>query len=380
MRSLRSVGLVAALGACAALLAPGRVAAEQMWRVRSREALSLIADRFGVSVDELREWNAIEGDRIFVGQELVIRREGASAPAGGTYTIQGGDTLSGVALRFGVPLEQLRTNNPDIDDDRVREGQEIRIGEARRRVEHTIRAGENATQIAARYGVMLSDLREWNPRTPLDRIRIGRTLVVFTDEPESVSASVGHPAAGRLERAVRLGRHRAYVIRDRDKAWATLETSRWLVEGFDAVLAQHPRSPKVRVHDISNREGGFMSGHRSHQSGRDVDISYYQRFCGDGACPMWRMPPEQLDLERQWTLVEHWLQNDRVEAIFVDYRLQVELYRHARERGATREQLHRWFQYPRGRTHALGVIRHFPQHDDHMHVRFVCPESDPDCR
>lgn len=95
---------------------------------------------------------------------------------------------------------------------------------------------------------------------------------------------------------------------------------------------------------------------------------------------MWRLPPEQLDVARQWTLLEHWLRHDRVEAIFIDYRLQAELYRHAREEGASREELHRWFQYPRGRTHPLGIIRHYPQHDDHLHVRFACHESDADCR
>ena len=304
----------------------------------------------------------------------------AARPASGIYTVQGGDTLSAVAARFGVSFDQIREQNPEIDPDRIRVGQEIRLGEARRRIEHEIRPGENATRIAERYGVTLASLREWNPRVDLDRIRIGRKLVVFTDEPESVSESIGSPARGRLARAVQVRPHAAYVVRDRDKAWATHETARWLADAFDAVLVAHPRSPKVRVHDISNREGGFMHGHRSHQSGRDVDLSYYQRFCGDEACPMWRLPPEQLDVARQWTLLEHWLRRERVEAIFIDYRLQAELFRHAREQGATREELHRWFQYPRGRTHPLGIIRHFPQHDDHLHVRFACHDSDTECR
>jgi murein endopeptidase len=26
------------------------------------------------------------------------------------------------------------------------------------------------------------------------------------------------------------------------------------------------------------------------------------------------------------------------------------------------------------------VIRHFPNHEDHLHVRFVCPYSDLRCR
>lgn len=363
--------------------APG-VEAQGTWRVRSGDALSVIAERFGVSVDEIRAWNSLQGDVIFVGQEL---RVGADEPPGdddgardGRYEVESGDTLSGIALRFGVTVDQLAEWNPDLDGDRIRVGQELRVGPGRRRVVHAIQPGENATQIGARYGVTLRDLREWNPGRDLDRIRVGRSLVVFTEEPESQSLSIGAPYDGRLARAVRLRRHPAYVIRDGDRAWATQETAQWIVEAFDALRAAHPRAPKVRVHDISLREGGYMSGHRSHQTGRDVDLSYYQRSCRGIACPMWRMPPEQLDVERQWALLEHWLRRSQVEAIFIDYRLQARLYRHAREQGATRQELHRWFQYPRGRTHPLGIIRHYPQHDDHLHVRFVCPDTDPDCR
>ena len=66
--------------------------------------------------------------------------------------------------------------------------------------------------------------------------------------------------------------------------------------------------------------------------------------------------------------------------IFIDYRLQAKLYRYAKRKGATKAQLDRWIQYPRGKYEPNGVIRHFPNHDDHLHVRFVCPYSDVNCR
>lgn len=43
------------------------------------------------------------------------------------YLIRGGDTLSGVAREYGVPLNALLEANPDVDPNRLQIGQEIRI-------------------------------------------------------------------------------------------------------------------------------------------------------------------------------------------------------------------------------------------------------------
>ena len=123
-----------------------------------------------------------------------------------------------------------------------------------------------------------------------------------------------------------------------------------------------------------------MRDHRSHQSGRDVDISFYQARCPNGICPMRNLGPEDLDAERQWALFEAWLKSDQVELILMDHSLQRPLYEEARRRGATRAQLERWFQYPRSRHDRQGIIRHYPRHRNHAHVRFVCPDTDESCR
>ena len=87
-----------------------------------------------------------------------------------------------------------------------------------------------------------------------------------------------------------------------------------------------------------------------------------------------------MHLGPQWTLLEHWLRRGVAQVIFLDYGLQEVLYNYARRHGATRAELSTWFQYPRGRNASVGVIRHFPNHFDHVHVRFVCPEGDDLCR
>jgi len=451
-----------------------------VWRVQAGDMLSALAIRFGVTVDELRAWNGLEGDRILVGQELVVARDGSTSSAPSvpssasdstsaservaaaeatrpprdraerarraqeptpaepaseptiasdatsaaadapddapstreaarpaetrtrarstetartaeprtevrtdlpTYVLQRGDTLSHVARRHDTTVEQLLAINPGLRADRVAAGRRVHVPvpEGTLRIEHVARSGETLARLAERHRVSVRDLVRWNPGIRRG-LRAGRTVVIWSTVPASVSASVGAPNRGRLLEAEPMPPHPGYYVRDPSRSFGTLETVLWMQDAVQEVLDRHPRSPRLRVHDVSLREGGFMNGHRSHQSGRDVDISLYQRRCADRLCPMRNMQPDELDVERTFTLLEHWLKNDRLEAVFLDYSLQAPLYEEGRRRGYSRAQLSRWFQYPHGPAYPLGVVRHYPRHRDHAHVRFVCPDTDDGCR
>lgn len=300
-------------------------------------------------------------------------------PEGIEVRVASGDTLGHIAERFDVSVDDLVRWNPGLRPDRIRAGQTLIILNGQRRVVHVVQRGEFLSHIATRYEVAVDDLLRWNARLSRDRVSIGREIVVFTRVPESRSRSVGHPDAGRLEDARQLLRHPGLLVRAPDRAWGTDETVRWIAEAFDLVRRTDPQAPRVEVHDISQRRGGPMQGHHSHESGRDADFSYYQNGCR-GVCPFRRIGPAQLDVARQWALFSHWLESGRVEAIFVDHALQQVLYEHARASGVSRNDLSRWFQYPRPAEDRYGVIRHEPQHADHFHVRFICHETDPDCR
>ncbi len=45
------------------------------YRIRRGDTLSKIATRFGVSVDEIRRWNRMSSDRIVAGESLTIHAE-----------------------------------------------------------------------------------------------------------------------------------------------------------------------------------------------------------------------------------------------------------------------------------------------------------------
>lgn len=422
--------LTSCLLAIALLPALARADRPLLYAVRPGDALSLIAERFGISVTELRTWNGLEGDRILVGQELRLApanevtapaveatptaapvaevapasepapagEPAAEAPArareeaerpraprpprppGVTYEVRPGETLSAIAVRLGVDVATLLEHNESLNPNRIRAGQRLFVPESRPAIDLEVERGDSLARIAARHEVTVAEILRWNPAVRRNGLRAGRVLRLYSSVPLSRSESIGLPYNGSLVHPVELSPHPLYVIRESSRAYGTLETVRWIRDGFDAVRRQHPDGPRVRIHDLSDHDGGAMRDHRSHQSGRDVDIAFFRRRCGGNECGFANTTPGLLDVRRQWALLHAWLIGRRVEAIFIDYSLQQPLYEYARSQGATPAQLREWFQYPRGRGHAFGIIRHFAHHQDHLHVRFVCPDTDAECR
>ena len=97
------------------------------YTVQYGDTLSGIAQKFGVSVQELCEWNNIaNSNQIYAGQVLKIYSSGENASTT-TYTVQSGDTLSGIAARFGVTVSQLCQWNNIANPNQIYAGQVLRV-------------------------------------------------------------------------------------------------------------------------------------------------------------------------------------------------------------------------------------------------------------
>jgi LysM repeat protein len=103
--------------------------------VKSGDTLSGIAARFGTTATRLRNLNDLSSDLIRIGQVLKLPGAGtetaAPAPAPSTaprtYTIKSGDSLSGIAARFGTTTRKLMNLNDITDANRIRIGQVIKL-------------------------------------------------------------------------------------------------------------------------------------------------------------------------------------------------------------------------------------------------------------
>jgi murein DD-endopeptidase MepM/ murein hydrolase activator NlpD len=115
----------------------------------------------------------------------------AIAGSAGTYTVRWGDTLGGVAHRFGVPLRSLLAANHLTDPNRVRQGQVLTIPSrgapevvlptrlvAYRTTAHRVAPGETLGAIAHRYGTSVRQIVARNGIRDPDRVREGTILQV----------------------------------------------------------------------------------------------------------------------------------------------------------------------------------------------------------
>jgi membrane-bound lytic murein transglycosylase D len=97
-------------------------------RVRRGETLSGIADEYGVSQRDLRLWNKLDAEgRIRAGQRLRVSAPGTKASSARTHVGRWGDTLSGLAKRYGVTVAELRQANGLSTETTLRAGEALKI-------------------------------------------------------------------------------------------------------------------------------------------------------------------------------------------------------------------------------------------------------------
>lgn len=132
-----------------------------VYKVKSGDNLGFIAERFGVYVSDIKTWNNLRSDVIFVGQKLVVYSKKDRIPV--TASIQ--------------PIKEEKAA--------PKKAQEFKTGEF---VAYRVKNGDTLWSIAQKFpGVSPDNLMAWNGIT--SEIQVGQQIKVLKSEISNYSAS-----------------------------------------------------------------------------------------------------------------------------------------------------------------------------------------------
>jgi LysM repeat protein len=125
--------LILLIGPVGSAAAQSQPPAQTTYIVQPGDNLFRIALRYGATVDALKAANNLTGNIIYVGQTLVIPGQAAPAPtqpppsqSGAStshYSVQPGDNLYRIALRYGTTVDALARANNIVNPSLIRVGQ-----------------------------------------------------------------------------------------------------------------------------------------------------------------------------------------------------------------------------------------------------------------
>ncbi|TFU16166.1 LysM peptidoglycan-binding domain-containing M23 family metallopeptidase [Thermus tengchongensis] len=140
----------------------GRVAKKGwvLYEVKPGDTLAGIAARYGVDPRHIMWSSNLQSDRLQVGQRLLIPlaavedRSPRVPPGVEVYRVRPGDTLQGVASRYGISVLDLVSANPSLESlDRLVAGSVLYIPRKAKGLVVSLPEGQTLVDLAARFGL-----------------------------------------------------------------------------------------------------------------------------------------------------------------------------------------------------------------------------------
>lgn len=303
-----------------------------------------------------------------------------------------------IAVRYGVSTKQIKRWNR-LKRSRLKTGQKLeirahRVPPPKEKIVHLVAEGETWGSVAASYRVSTKDLHGWNWQTK--ELGPGTQLTLWYDpgRPWTVmrklgpvapasfdirkdGQSVGRPDRGRIKKAVELPeRPELYTKRQAGGLWGSSHTIEQLMTAIAVFRHDTGFEGELVIGALSRRGGGRFPPHRSHQSGRDVDIRLPLL---PGAVSTHDPHPDEIDWYAAWGFVQALHDLGTVKVIFLDIKLQRRLYEAARVLGVSHDTLREMVQWT-PKSGREPIVRHSRGHTGHFHIRFVCGPDEPRCK
>lgn len=144
----------------------------ELYQVKSGDTLYSIANKYGLTVSELKAINNLINNDLAIGQLLNV-------PSGlslvNTYVVSSGDTLYGIAKKFDVSVDNLKTAN-NLTSNMLSVGQKLIIP-IDEDTTYVVSSGDTLYSIARKFNTTVDKIKELNNLSN-NSLSIGQILIV----------------------------------------------------------------------------------------------------------------------------------------------------------------------------------------------------------
>ena len=151
---------------------------EEIYTVKKGDSLWKIANKYNTTVEKLKRANNLKTNTLSVGQKLVIPSISVSPEVSDTYIVQKGDSLWSIANKFNMTVSELKNLN-NLTNNLLSIGQVLKIKDSSNngKTTYTVQKGDSLWVIANKYGITTEELKSYNNLTS-NLLSIGQVLKI----------------------------------------------------------------------------------------------------------------------------------------------------------------------------------------------------------
>ena len=151
---------------------------QEIYTVKKGDSLWKIANKYNTTVEKLKSVNNLKTNTLSVGQKLVIPSISVSPEVSDTYIVQKGDSLWSIANKFNMTVSELKNLN-NLTNNLLSIGQVLKIKDSYSNGEttYTVQKGDSLWVIANKYGITTEELKSYNNLTS-NLLSIGQVLKI----------------------------------------------------------------------------------------------------------------------------------------------------------------------------------------------------------
>lgn len=151
---------------------------QEIYTVKKGDSLWKIANKHNTTVEKLKSANNLKTNTLSVGQKLLIPSISVSPEVSDTYIVQKGDSLWSIANKFNMTVSELKNLN-NLTNNLLSIGQVLKIKDSSSNGEttYTVQKGDSLWVIANKYGITTEELKSYNNLTS-NLLSIGQVLKI----------------------------------------------------------------------------------------------------------------------------------------------------------------------------------------------------------